>query len=102
MNRDALAKDIPVANLRARDAALPLQVLRLQSKACGGENFIPLPQSRVTVNDDVRMKLVAVTENNVLTEDTVRADLATAADLRLGMDDGRGMDLAHDFKHPPA
>ena len=53
---DVFAKGVVVADFRARDAALPFQVLRLQPDAGERKNFIFLAQRRVAVNDDVRMQ----------------------------------------------
>jgi hypothetical protein len=87
---DVFAERVAVADFRARDAALPFQVLRLQPDAGERENFIPLPQLRVAVNDDVRMQFAAVAERDVFADDAIRPDFAAGADFRLGMNDGRG------------
>ena len=74
---DVFAEGVVVADFRARDAALPFQVLRLQSDAGEGKNFILLAQLRVAVNDDVRMQFAFVAQRDVFADDAIRADLAT-------------------------
>ena len=88
VNRDVFAERIAIADFRARDAALPLQVLRFQPDAGERENFVLPAQFRVAVNDDVRMQFAAVAERHVFADDAVRANFAICADLRLRMNDG--------------
>ena len=85
---DVFAEGVVVADFRARDAALPFQVLRLQPDAGERKNFILPAERRVAVNDDVRMQFAAVAERDVFADDAIRADFAAGADLRLGMNDG--------------
>ena len=77
---DVFAEGVVVADLRAGDAALPFQILRLQPDAGEGKNFVLLAQPRVAVNDDVRMQLAARAQRDVLADDAIRPDLAVRAD----------------------
>jgi hypothetical protein len=46
-------ESIMVADLRARDAAFPFQILRPQTDAGERKNLVLLPKRRVAVNDDM-------------------------------------------------
>ena len=73
---------------RARQAALPFQVLRLQSDAGEGKNLVAFAQHGVAVNHDVRMQPAIVPQHHVFADDTVRPDDAAGADLGFGVDHG--------------
>ena len=88
-------KGVAVADFRARDAALPFQILRAQADAGERKNFVRPAQLRMAVNDDVRMQFAAVAENHIFTDDAERPDLAIRADLRLGMNDRDRMNGSH-------
>src|SRR5206468_2121279 len=91
MNRDVFAEGVAVADFRARDTALPLQILGLQPEAGEREGLILLPQFRVPIDDDVRMELAPLAQFDVWTDDAIRTDLAVLADAGFRMDDGGGM-----------
>ena len=92
VNRDIFAKRVPVADFRARDAAFPFQILRLQSNARERKNFISFSQLRVAINNDMRMKFTLLAQRDVFADHAVRPDLAAGAEFRLGMDDCGRMD----------
>jgi hypothetical protein len=77
VNGDVFAKSVFIADFRARDAAFPFQVLRLQADARERKNFIFFAELRVAVNDDVRMQFAAVAERDVFADDAIRPDFAT-------------------------
>ena len=85
VDRDVFAKRVAIADFRARDATLPLQVLRFQPDAREREYFVFPAQFRVAVNDDVRMQFAAVAERHVFADDAVRANFTLRANLRLRM-----------------
>jgi hypothetical protein len=85
---DVFTESIVVADFRARDAAFPFQILRLQPDAGERKNFIFLSQLRMPINDDVRMQFAFFAERNVFADDAVRPDFAAGTDLRLRMNDG--------------
>ena len=91
VNGDVFAQRVMVADFGAGDAALPFQILRLQSDAGERKNFISFPQPGVPVNDHVRMQPAIVAERDVLADDAIRPDFTTGTDLRLGVNDGGGM-----------
>jgi hypothetical protein len=70
-----------VADFRSRDTAVPFQVLSLQPDARERKNFILLSQSRVSVNDNVRMQFATAPEHDVFANDTVRTDSAAGTDF---------------------
>jgi hypothetical protein len=86
---DTFTDGIPVANLQPRDAAFPFQILRSQTEAGERENLIVPAERRVAVNDDMRVQFAMVAENDVFTDDAIRADFAARTDLRPGMNDCR-------------
>ncbi len=88
---DVFAERVAVADFRARHAAFPFQILRLQADAGERENFILLAQLRVAVNDHVRMQFAFVAQRDVFADDAIRPDLAARADFRLRMNDGGWM-----------
>ena len=88
---DVFAEGIAVADVRARHAALPFQVLRFQPDAGEGENFVFLSQLRMAVNHNMRMELAFAAERHVFADNAVRPDVAIVADRALGMDDGGGI-----------
>src|SRR6266576_1651048 len=85
------AECVAVADFRARQAALPFQVLGFQSNAGERKNLVLIAQARVSVNDHVRMQPATRAQLDVLADDTIRTNLAIRTDAGLGMDDGRGV-----------
>ena len=81
VNRDIFAKSVSIADFRARDAALPFQVLRLQPDACERKNFIFRSKRRVTVNDNVRMQSAFPAERDVFADDTIWPDFTIVSDF---------------------
>ena len=65
VDRDVFAEGVGIANFRASNAALPFQILRLETEAGKWKYFILHAELRVTVNDHMRMKLAAVAEHDV-------------------------------------
>ena len=55
------------------DAALPFQVLRLQSDAGEGENFVLVAQRGMAVNNNVRMEAATVAQSDIFANDAITA-----------------------------
>src|ERR1019366_6364979 len=91
MDGDALAKNIVVADLQARAAAFVFQVLRFHADGGEGKNFIPLPQPRVAVHDNVRMQFAVLAERDVFADDAVRPDVGACRDVGFRVNNGREM-----------
>ena len=92
MNRHVFAKRVVAADLRAREAALPFQILRLQSDAGEGENLIVGAQRGMAVEDDVGMELAIIAQRHVLADHTIRPNDAARANPRLRVNHCRRMD----------
>ena len=75
---------------RAREAALPFQVLRFQADAGEGKNLVVLAQRGMAVNDDMGMEPAVLSQRHIFADDTIRPDDATGANPRLRMNHGRG------------
>ncbi len=95
---DVFAERVVVADFRAGDAALPFQVLGLESEAGERKNLIVLSEFGVAINDHVRMQPAMVSQRDVCADDAIRPDFAIGADLRLGMNEGRRMECIHDLR----
>lgn len=77
---------------RPVDAALDLRVLRPQADAAKRIDVILPPEAGVAVDDDVRMQPALLTDFHMFTDDAIRSDRTTGADLRRPVNDRRGMD----------
>jgi hypothetical protein len=84
-----------VADHGAGETALPFQVLRFESNAREGKNFILPAQSGMALNDHMGMKPAGCSEHDVLADHTIGPNMAVLAELRLGMNYGRGMNAIH-------
>ena len=84
---DAFADGIVIADLGARQAALPFQILGPEPDGGEGKDLVLLPEPRVAIDHHMRMQPAARPQLHVLADDAIRPDLAIGPDLRLGMDD---------------
>jgi hypothetical protein len=89
---NAFTKCIFIADFGSGQAALPFQVLRLESNAREREKFVAASDSSMAIDDHMWMQSATRAQNDVLADDTIGPDLAVYANLRLGMYDRRRMD----------
>ena len=95
---DVFAEGVVVADACPRCAALPFQVLRLETDGGEREKLVTCADLGVAVDDDVRMQPVSLAKRDVPADDAVRANNTVAAESGPGMNDCGGMNLRHDVR----
>jgi hypothetical protein len=84
-----------IPNFRPRHPALPLQVLRFQSNAREGKQFIAAPERGVALDHDVGMQMTFGSEDDIRSDDAVGPDDTGIPYLGAGMNDGGVVDGGH-------
>src|SRR6185503_3570284 len=99
MDRDVFAESVVIADLSARHAAIPFQILGLEANARKRENLVAFTERCQPVDNHMRVKPALVAEHYVLADDAIGTDLAIGSDLCARMNDGGGMDHNASFIH---
>ena len=81
-------KGVVVADFHTRNSAFPFQVLGFHADAGKRKNLVALTETRVPLNDDMRVKAAFGTKDYMLANDAIGADFAVGSNLCVRMDDG--------------
>ena len=94
MDRHTLADHIVVADLEVCSLTFELQILRFQSDRREGEHSIVAAHPQGAAKHHMREQLAVLTNDHPWPDYTKRSNFAGGGDLRVGINDGCGMNHA--------